>query len=1301
MVNWKLFFKRTTTAMLASAMLLNSTGVMTFAQTINVEKSVQETQTSTEAAQEDMQSQITQTGELQTEGSAKDIDVQSENSSQATISQNVDVTQTYGQSVNTNEQTGVQSVTDSSTQAELTTTDSDNETETTKTVEPVSDSGEINSVTASLMKQYSQGTDVKGTVDESGTFYQYSVKKGQNVIVYTDSIEDNEYDIYLGSGFEYVIYRADGSLYFFDNEPGYSAWTEKGFYNVITAKKDGYVKVSKDIGSKVTCRLTTSPALAYTSMEYGQSYEIKPIDNNSVNIPYQAAYGARLPIESESAYNSDGVCIGGTQSGTIMDGMLLMGGYDKVIKTLDQPTGVSGNSMEISYPYEYKTLFTIEKSQYKAYDSVKLEKNKNYKIEKLVDNTAGLSANATAGNPDARVDYKYDYKDDTSIGGKTYGYKEYNFDFPSYNQELFIRTYGDDIEVTMPGGYMPWYKITEVSEPIFKTFSLSKGESIKITAGKGNISESCIYEIYFPHNGKGTGSCVDLIPSSDMSFEPYIYNVGSYFITMVDGHELYLECTSDEKLDFAIPLECYNDKRFTLNKTSVTCEEAVKYEKTMTLSVTEVCAAQKGSTPYESIRSLSAYDLDFYNETTKEYINAYKYSGSTVAFSNGAVKDGDIISAKLSGSSIDDYNYKFTYKDNDTVKVRVTQKGGLITTNLNAGNTGMYRGLYVIVNDGKVRNHAYGETPSVTFLDKGVNKVLLLQSADRYINNIQSLDDLKTLGLVNGVDYVIKDYTVETGVLTPISNDDFISVTGDKNLTSYVKNQTGVSVDTKNIKEDGKAEITIKYNTKDIFKDRNTYAVRISMPMGLKITDNVIKVNGKQTDNYIQKSSTYLVYTDGTSGTITFPVQLADISYGDPQYKLRVTGLLRREGEDGYGYDNSIGEIVFDELAKPVSYTAKISRLLINKGGNVTISAAVKNGTDNYTYKFISYNPTTKQWTKLQDYSAKSSYTWTAKAAGMMQFYVDIKDSKGNVHRTNMVCVKATDEKPAKALSVKVNTSDISNVKQGTKITFNAAASDGTGKGYKYKFIVYNKTTNQWAKLQDFSTNSSFTWTAGAAGDRYFYVDVKDSSGKTVRSEAVNINTAASKPAVNVTTSTTSVNVGGKVALTAKASGGTGSYTYKFIIYNPATNQWAKLQDFSAKNTFTWTAGSAGNRQFYVDIKDSKGNVTRSKVVNVAVGKAQTTTKLSVKATASTTSNKTGGNVTFTAAGNGGAGGYTYKFLVYNKTTNQWAKLHDFSSLSKLTWKAGSAGERQFYVDVKDAKGTVVRSAVMNVKTTK
>lgn len=143
------------------------------------------------------------------------------------------------------------------------------------------------------------------------------------------------------------------------------------------------------------------------------------------------------------------------------------------------------------------------------------------------------------------------------------------------------------------------------------------------------------------------------------------------------------------------------------------------------------------------------------------------------------------------------------------------------------------------------------------------------------------------------------------------------------------------------------------------------------------------------------------------------------------------------------------------------------------------------------------------------------------------------------------------------------------------------------------------------------------------------------------------------------------------------------------------------MQDFSDKSTFTWTAGSAGARQFYVDVKDSNGYVTRSKVVNVEVGNTQSVTKLSVKAKASTTANKVGQNVTFTATGNGGAGGYTYKFIVYNKTTNQWAKLKDFSSTNKITWTAGSVGERQFYVDVKDKNGNVVRSSVMNVTTTK
>ena len=55
------------------------------------------------------------------------------------------------------------------------------------------------------------------------------------------------------------------------------------------------------------------------------------------------------------------------------------------------------------------------------------------------------------------------------------------------------------------------------------------------------------------------------------------------------------------------------------------------------------------------------------------------------------------------------------------------------------------------------------------------------------------------------------------------------------------------------------------------------------------------------------------------------------------------------------------------------------------------------------------------------------------------------------------------------------------------------------------------------------------------------------------------------------------LDAGAKLTLTAQTTLGSGC-TYKFIIFNPATNQWFKLQDFSSSNTFTWTAGSDGTR---------------------------------------------------------------------------------------------------------------------------
>ena len=384
-------------------------------------------------------------------------------------------------------------------------------------------------------------------------------------------------------------------------------------------------------------------------------------------------------------------------------------------------------------------------------------------------------------------------------------------------------------------------------------------------------------------------------------------------------------------------------------------------------------------------------------------------------------------------------------------------------------------------------------------------------------------------------------------------------------------------------------------------------------------------------------------------------------------------------------YDNE----ALVELSEGHSYKLNPAKMvaildITNTIDGKKLSVDVKGGAWNYQYKFIMYNPAADKWTLLNDYSSSSTYILNMTGNGERKIYVDVKDALGNVVRTSKT-ITLTGQEPL--------TVEASKNETDKQVTFTAAAAGGSS-DYTYKFIVYNKTTGTWGIVQNYSDKNTCTWTKGSAGDRDFYVDVKDSDGNVVRSKAMNVKIESNKPTAVLTPSATVLSTGDKLTLTASTDK-TGC-TYKFLIYNPATNQWFKLQDFSSKNTCTWTAGSNGTRQFYVDVKDASGNVTRSKVVNVTIGGEGA---LSVKTTVSANTTKVGDKITFTAEGAGGKAGYTYKMVVYNKTTKTWGLVQNFNANNKITWTAGSAGDRDFYIDVKDASGKVVRSSVMNVKT--
>ena len=417
---------------------------------------------------------------------------------------------------------------------------------------------------------------------------------------------------------------------------------------------------------------------------------------------------------------------------------------------------------------------------------------------------------------------------------------------------------------------------------------------------------------------------------------------------------------------------------------------------------------------------------------------------------------------------------------------------------------------------------------------------------------------------------------------------------------------------------------------------------------------------------------------DNTTNATIGGFEISDTSYivaassidQEKQEGLRNIYILTQSKEDGTVKSNQITDI-------SGKYNATSPYLVKINNNKFMVMWTIKNDNTVY-YAYIDGNGNL-----ISDISTMSGQLSDCEPIvynGMVLWYV-CSNKKITFYGINTDGTTFGDE-----LKVSMTASD-----GGSTITFTADAQGGMGT-HTYKFLVYNKTTDTWAKIQDFSENNTLVWTKGTSGDRDFYVDVKDSTGKVVRSKAVNIK--IDKPTAVLTPSASTVTVGDKLTLTASTN--KSGCTYKFLIYNPSTNQWFKLQDFGSKNTYTWTAGSDGTRQFYVDVKDSDGNVTRSKVVNVTIGSSGA---LSVKTSVSANTSKPGDKITFTASASGGKTGYTYKLVVYNKTTKTWGLVQNFSSNNKITWTAGSAGDREFYIDVKDASGKVVRSSVMNVKT--
>ena len=142
-------------------------------------------------------------------------------------------------------------------------------------------------------------------------------------------------------------------------------------------------------------------------------------------------------------------------------------------------------------------------------------------------------------------------------------------------------------------------------------------------------------------------------------------------------------------------------------------------------------------------------------------------------------------------------------------------------------------------------------------------------------------------------------------------------------------------------------------------------------------------------------------------------------------------------------------------------------------------------------------------------------------------------------------------------------------------------------------FIDYKKATStKWTTAQSYNTNTTVKIKPAAATAYDICVKVKDANG-TIEKKYFTLTVSNATLTNKSTLSATTVQKGSAITVTAKAAGGTGSYTYG-VYYKKATSEkWTTAQSYSANSTVKITPAAAVKYDICVKVKDSSGKIVK------------------------------------------------------------------------------------------------------------
>ena len=361
-------------------------------------------------------------------------------------------------------------------------------------------------------------------------------------------------------------------------------------------------------------------------------------------------------------------------------------------------------------------------------------------------------------------------------------------------------------------------------------------------------------------------------------------------------------------------------------------------------------------------------------------------------------------------------------------------------------------------------------------------------------------------------------------------------------------------------------------------------------------------------------------YSGGAWGDITGATAIAyttpNLTTGTYQYRLIVTQ------DAGCSTISATSTIT---VVDDPTVTIDVSNTTICEGGTSTLTANVSGGTGTNAFQWQINNSGT--W---EDISGANSavYVTPTHSAGTYEYRVEISQDAGCAATSSDVLITVVTNPTIDA------TADNSEVCEGGTATISATVSGGTGSGNSYQWL-YNDPVDGWEIIPG-ATSSDYTTPALTVGLHQYRVALSQDGGCIDTSATVAVNVIPA-PVVSVNVDDETVCEGATASFTSTVSGGTGSTTYQWQLFDQFDG-WEDIPG-ATSDSYVTAPLAVGTFQYRLYVSQGEGCDVFTAPLLVTVVLDPT-----VDVSASDDQICEGGTATLTATVTGGAGSTSYQW---------------------------------------------------------